>query len=98
MAFFVYIIQSVKDNSFYIGVSSNPEERLLKHNRPHKGYTARKQPWILVYTEAFATKTKALKRENFIKAQKKSFHVRRQFLDLPQAQPFQTFQLTFPYL
>ncbi|MGY6523206.1 MAG: GIY-YIG nuclease family protein [Mongoliitalea sp.] len=41
MTFFVYIIQSLKDKSYYIGVSSNPEERLLKHNRPHKGYTAR---------------------------------------------------------
>jgi putative endonuclease len=70
MVFFVYILQSLKDRSFYVGVSQNPEERLEKHNRPHKGYTGRKQPWVLVYTETFPTKTEALKRENFIKAQK----------------------------
>ncbi|EOZ98268.1 hypothetical protein A33Q_0922 [Indibacter alkaliphilus LW1] len=70
MVFFVYILQSLKDRSFYVGVSHNPEERLEKHNRPHKGYTGRKQPWVLVYTETFPTKTEALKRENFIKAQK----------------------------
>ncbi|UJP63855.1 GIY-YIG nuclease family protein [Mongoliitalea daihaiensis] len=70
MVFSVYILQSEKDKSFYVGVSSNPEERLEKHNRPHKGYTARKQPWVLLYTEAYATKTEALKRENYIKSQK----------------------------
>ncbi|MBW3468249.1 hypothetical protein EGN73_10540 [Arthrospiribacter ruber] len=42
MVFFVYILQSLKDKSFYVGVSHNPEERLEKHNRHHKGYTGRK--------------------------------------------------------
>ncbi|WP_106132011.1 GIY-YIG nuclease family protein [Mongoliibacter ruber] len=70
MAFFVYILQSMKDKSFYVGVTHNIGERLEKHNRPHKGYTGKKQPWVLVYTEIYTTKTDALKRENFIKAQK----------------------------
>ncbi|NVJ85437.1 MAG: GIY-YIG nuclease family protein, partial [Algoriphagus sp.] len=40
MDFYVYILQSELDGSFYVGVSSDPEDRLAKHNRPHKGYTA----------------------------------------------------------
>jgi putative endonuclease len=34
------------------------------------GYTAKKQPWQLVYCEGFEDKTEALKRENFLKRQK----------------------------
>ncbi|NVJ47250.1 MAG: GIY-YIG nuclease family protein [Cytophagia bacterium] len=68
--FFTYIIQSKKDGSFYVGYSENPEKRLEKHNNAKTGYTSRKQPWQLVYTKEFKTKTEALKREKFIKNQK----------------------------
>ncbi len=74
---YTYILQSDKDHSYYIGSSNNPENRLIKHNKPHKGYTARKQPWKLVYTEEFDTKTEALKRENFLKAQKSKEFIER---------------------
>ncbi len=70
MSHCIYILQSQKDDSFYIGCSENPERRLEKHNLPHKGYTARKQPWRLVYMEGIESKTEALKRENFLKKQK----------------------------
>jgi putative endonuclease len=70
MPHFIYILQSLKDNSFYIGSSQNPQERLLKHNKASTGYTSRKQPWKIVYTEEFKSKTEALKREKFLKAQK----------------------------
>ena len=68
--YYVYIIQSEKDNSFYIGYSHNPESRLTKHNSSTKGYTATKKPWKIVYTEKFESKTLAIKREKFIKRQK----------------------------
>ncbi|MBS9526023.1 GIY-YIG nuclease family protein [Litoribacter ruber] len=70
MAYFLYILQSLKDSSYYIGSTENPEERLEKHNRPHKGYTGKKQPWVLVYTEVFPNKTDALKRELYLKRMK----------------------------
>ena len=50
---YTYIIQSDKDQSYYIGSSKDPEKRLVKHNKPHKGYTARKQPWKLIVTEEY---------------------------------------------
>jgi len=67
MAHFVYIIESEVDGTYYIGSSQDPEIRLEKHNRPHKGYTARKQPWKLVYTELFETKSEAICREIYLK-------------------------------
>jgi putative endonuclease len=66
MGCFVYIIQSQSDGSFYIGCSSD----LRKHNAPHKGFTARRRPWKIVYTEELPDKASALKREAFLKAQK----------------------------
>ena len=70
MTYSVYIIQSEVDGSFYIGYSKDPEKRLLKHNSAKTGFTARKKPWKLVYTESFNTKAEAIKREKFLKRQK----------------------------
>ncbi|WP_035805607.1 GIY-YIG nuclease family protein [Lunatimonas lonarensis] len=70
MAHFVYILQSEKDGTFYIGESKDPLGRLEKHNRQHKGYTARKQPWKIVHTEEFGSRFEAKKREEYLKKQK----------------------------
>lgn len=70
MRYSVYILQSKKDESFYIGYSADPIKRLDKHNTAKKGYTASKKPWKIVYTEGFDTKTEAIKREKFLKRQK----------------------------
>jgi len=70
MAHFVYIIQSKVDGTFYIGESKDPLDRLEKHNRPHKGYTARKQCWKILYKEEFPSRTEAKKGKAFLKKQK----------------------------
>src|SRR5690606_31563286 len=70
MAYYIYILESERDGTYYIGSSQDPGTRLAKHNRPHAGYTGRKQPWKLVYTERYASKPEALVREKFIKKQK----------------------------
>ena len=70
MNYFVYILQSEKDESFYIGYSIDPIKRLVKHNSANKGYTASKKPWKIVYTEIFDNKTDTILRERFLKKQK----------------------------
>ncbi|MFC4871009.1 GIY-YIG nuclease family protein [Negadavirga shengliensis] len=70
MEYFVYILESEVDGTYYVGVSEDPDKRLKKHNLPHKGFTGRKRPWKIVYVEKFPGKTQALNREKFIKAQK----------------------------
>lgn len=72
MSYSVYILQSEKDESFYIGYSRDILKRLEKHNSSKTGYTSTKKPWKLVYTEVFDNKTDAIKRENFLKRQKNS--------------------------
>jgi len=65
--FYLYILFSEKINSYYVGVSSNIQERLSLHLSNHNGYTAKVKDWIIVYTESFETNTEALKREKQIK-------------------------------
>lgn len=66
--YFVYILRC-GDGSLYTGSTNNIEKRLAAH-ASGKGakYTRGRGPFALVYTEAFKTKSEALKAENQIKA------------------------------
>ena len=68
--FYVYIIQSKKDFSFYIGQTNDLDARLSKHNDGFSKYSSTKIPWRLVYFEMFETRTDAIKREKEIKSKK----------------------------
>ncbi|WP_425440821.1 GIY-YIG nuclease family protein [Paralabilibaculum antarcticum] len=68
--FFVYIIQSKTNFSYYIGYSGNLERRLIYHNSGRSRYTSKNTPWKLIYFEKFDSKSDAIKREIFIKRQK----------------------------
>ncbi|WP_372949967.1 GIY-YIG nuclease family protein [Mariniphaga sp.] len=70
MKFTVYILESELDESFYIGYSSNLEQRMQYHNSGKSRYTSKKMPWKLVYSESFDSRTEALKREKFLKKQR----------------------------
>ena len=67
MEFFVYIIQSLSDGTFYKGFTENPLNRLQQHNNLESRYTAQKAPWKMVYIEVFQSKKEALIRERAIK-------------------------------
>ena len=67
MQYFVYILFSHKLNKYYIGSTANIRDRLLKHNRSKTGFTSTGKPWILMYHEAFGSRTEAMKRESQLK-------------------------------
>ena len=67
MPFYVYIIQSLVDKSYYKGFSEDPSVRLLQHNAGESQYTSGKIPWQLVYVEELLTKREALIREKALK-------------------------------
>lgn len=68
--FTVYILQSLKDNKYYIGYTSNLEARLSDHFNGKTKSLKGRLPVNLVYTEVFSTKSDAIKREKQIKAYK----------------------------
>jgi putative endonuclease len=67
MSFYVYIIKSRKDNTYYKGVSENYLQRLIAHNQGLSRYTKDKGPWDLIYVEEHPNKTAALSREKKLK-------------------------------
>ena len=70
MTYFVYILQSDFDKSYYIGYTSDLQRRIAEHNSGQTRYTSKKKPWQLVYLEEFSDKSQAMKREKFLKKQK----------------------------
>ncbi|MCP9751152.1 GIY-YIG nuclease family protein [Ferruginibacter sp. HRS2-29] len=65
--YYVYILRSDVDQSFYKGYTENPAQRLIQHNNGESAYTRNKIPWELVYVEVFSTKKEALIREKNLK-------------------------------
>lgn len=67
MIFYVYILQSLKDRSYYKGFTENPLLRLERHNKGDSIYTRNKIPWEIVYLERKELKQEALIRERSLK-------------------------------
>ena len=68
--YFVYILQSVHDGSFYIGQCRDLDCRINQHNDDLSKYTSSKRPWRLVYFEMYASRSEAMRREKHIKSMK----------------------------
>lgn len=68
--FYVYVLQSLKDFSFYIGQCDDLDRRMSKHFDGFSKYTASKRPLRLVYFEMYFSRSEAIKREKAIKSQK----------------------------
>jgi putative endonuclease len=66
--FFVYILKSLKDNSYYVGETADIRKRLSEHNNGSAHYSATKRPYILVWYCAFPSKTSALIFERYLKS------------------------------
>jgi len=71
MTYHFYILFSDIANKYYIGHTSQLEDRLCKHNSNHKGFTGKTNDWKVVYTETFETKSEAYARERQVKAWKR---------------------------
>ena len=64
----IYVIQNDFSNEIYIGITNNLEQRITTHNAKGKKFTTRKQgKWILIYAEAYRSKSDALLREKRLK-------------------------------
>ncbi len=64
---YTYILQSLKDGSFYTGSTHDPKGRVQKHNNGEVIYTAKKKPWKLVWYCAFPNKKQAVDFEIYLK-------------------------------
>ncbi len=67
MEFFVYILRSEIDGTFYKGFTTDYAHRLIQHNNGESEFTSHKMPWQLVYVQEFETKKEALIAEKKLK-------------------------------
>lgn len=70
MQYHTYILYSTNFNRYYIGHCEDLKIRLDRHNNKQVPSTKPYLPWIMVYTECFATRPEANARELFIKRMK----------------------------
>ena len=64
----VYVLESKKDKSLYIGYSNDIKRRLREHNEGKSLATRKKHPFKLIYCELFAIRADALEREKYLKS------------------------------
>ena len=69
--YYLYILKSLNDNSFYVGSTKNLVNRFKQHNQGKSKYTKTKKPWKIVYYELYNNYVQAFRREKEIKSCKK---------------------------
>ena len=68
MFYYVYILKSLKNNSFYIGYTTDLKRRFEQHNNGESQATKSFRPYKLIFYEAFLNKTDAKNREVYLKS------------------------------
>ncbi len=67
--YFVYAIESIKHKRIYVGMSRNPEKRLLEHNAGQVFSTKGFRPWVMIFVEdAGNSRINARAREKYWKS------------------------------
>ena len=67
MFYYVYILQSQKNQSLYIGYTSDLRKRLKQHNFGKSQATKPFLPYTLIFYEAFLNRLDAKNREEYLK-------------------------------
>jgi len=66
--YYVYILQSKKDESHYIGFTADLKRRLQEHNLGNSQYSNTKRPYVIKWYCVFSNKQKAYEFEKYFKS------------------------------
>ena len=64
---YVYVLYSDKNNSFYVGFTRDLKKRFAEHNKGLNFSTKTYKPWVLLYYEAHSHEQDAGRRERYLK-------------------------------
>lgn len=73
----VYVIRSLKDGRFYVGMTKNLEQRIQEHQSGKTKSTKGFRPWKLIFIEEFENYSEARKREKYLKAGSGKEYIKR---------------------
>ena len=66
--FYVYILESIAGENFYIGFTEDLQARLKKHNEGGVPHTVKHRPWRIKTAVAFTEKERASNFEVYLKS------------------------------
>jgi len=66
--FYVYIIKSLKDEGYYIGMTKDLDNRLDYHNNGKVRSTKNRRPFKIIYSESYKTRKESREREKYLKS------------------------------
>ena len=67
MFYYIYVLQSEKDNMFYTGYTNNLKERIKLHNEGKVSSTKNRMPLKIAYFEGCLNQQDATHREKYLK-------------------------------
>lgn len=67
-SWYVYVLMSKKDKSWYIGSTKNMQKRILSHNASKNSSTKYAVPWGIIYCEISLNRDDARAREKYLKS------------------------------
>ena len=67
MFFYVYVLESFKDNSRYTGYTNNLKKRIKEHQAGYNFSTKFSRPFKLIYFEGCLNEQDAKRREHYLK-------------------------------
>lgn len=66
--YFVYVLKSVDNWRFYVGMTADVEKRISEHNKGYTKSTKGYRPWQLFFFEEVDTRELARQREKYLKS------------------------------
>lgn len=75
--YYVYVLQSVKNQEIYIGYTVDLRKRLQDHNSGLNFSTKPYRPWQIIHFEAYRNKEDAKRREKYLKTSQGSRLLKR---------------------
>jgi len=75
--YYTYVLQSKKDDKFYVGFTKNLKLRFEQHNKGLVESTKNRIPFNIIYYEACLDKNDALKREKYFKTYHGKMYLRK---------------------
>ncbi len=67
MFYYIYVLQSVKDENLYVGYTADLKRRLTEHNRGKNFSTKHSRPWEIIHFEGYRSEEDARRREKYLK-------------------------------
>lgn len=65
---YVYILQSIENERFYVGITDDLRTRLAKHNAGEVPHTSKFKPWRVKTYVAFGDEERAITFEKYLKS------------------------------